>query len=132
MAKAKVSKFKVGDKATVIGNLTGHGTRIGDAVTITWINPNGTSYNGTSLKGTYSYNVADLAPVVLSKKDLEAFIEEQEAAITSAKLKLKYLKETNSEEFDENEFKIYNALTVLDGAKSKIEKARILKDILNG
>lgn len=34
--------------------------------------------------------------------------------------------------FDENEFKIYNALSVLEGAKSKIEKARILKDILNG
>ncbi len=133
MAKAKVSKFKVGDAAKVINNTAGHGSKIGEKVIITWANSNGSSYNARAANGgVYAYNPIDLASAVTSKKDLETFIEEQEAEITTAKMKLKYLKETDSEEFDESEFKIYNALTILDGAKSKIEKARILKDILNG
>lgn len=132
MAKAKVSKFKVGDKARVIGNSAGHGSSIGDTVTIIKLLPTSRISARTEGGQGWSYFLNDLEPISCTKKDLETFIEEQEAEITTAKMKLKYLKETDSEEFDESEFKIYNALTVLDGAKSKIEKARILKDILNG
>lgn len=131
MAKATVNQFKVGNTVKVVGNTAGHGSSIGDIVTITRI-----SYPSiwckTSSGQIWTYNRNDLKIAACSKKDLESNIKEFEAEIKAAKLKIKFIEDTGSEEFDEDEFKIYNALTVLDGAKSKIEKARILKDIING
>ena len=80
----------------------------------------------------WSVRCIDIAPLPLSKKEIAESIKEYEASIDSLRSKLEFIEEVGSEEFDEDEFKIYNALKALDKKGTRIEKTRALKAILNG
>lgn len=59
------------------------------------------------------------------KKNIDSSIKIEQS-------KLEYLKETKSKVYDENEFKAYTTLTLVeDETLSKIEKARLIASLIN-
>lgn len=130
--------YKSNQKVKIVGNIAGHGFLMGDTVVLTNVTP---SFNRGTANATatsvvnglrYSVRASDVASIVLSKKEITESIKEYETSIATLKSKLEFIEEVGSEEFDEDEFKIYNALKALDKKGSRIEKARALKAIING
>ena len=84
-------------------------------------------------------NALDKAPAMTSKELLEADIEAQRKIVSDAnekiatiKTKLKFLEETGQTEFNENEFKAFQVLTIIEeGGLSKLEQAQAIAMIVN-
>jgi len=51
--------------------------------------------------------------------------------IDDLKLKIKFIKDNNLKEFDENEFKVYCVLQELKTNSSDIEKSKIIAKLIN-
>jgi hypothetical protein len=77
------------------------------------------------------------------KSSIEMFVEQIEKAeakiaatkafINETKNKIAFMKETGSEMFDENEFKAYHTLTIIEQSDmSKIEKAKAIAALIAG
>ena len=65
-------------------------------------------------------------------ESIKAEMEKQSALIAELNSKLKYMDEVGSDTFDENEFKAYQTLTIIEkGGLSKLEKARAIAQLLN-
>lgn len=63
----------------------------------------------------------------------EAKIEATKNYIAETKSKIAFMKETGSEVFDENEFKAYHTLTIIEqSGMSKIEKAKAIAALIAG
>ena len=59
-------------------------------------------------------------------------IEKTQAFIAETEAKIEFLKEIKSDEFDENEFKAYHTLTIIEqGNMSKIEKAKAIAALIS-
>lgn len=142
-------KFKKGDKVQLKGSigsnvLSAYGLEIGD--------------EGTVVRGSYGYYDIDIycrkfekvqrlsfetrhldLVKSTSREKIEAKIEtiKEEIArwnnvVDELKAKIKYMDEVGSDTFDENEFKAYQTLTIIEkGGLSKLEKARAIAQLLN-
>jgi hypothetical protein len=77
------------------------------------------------------------------KSSLEQFIEQIEKAvakiaatqafITETKSKIAFMQEVGSDQFDENEFKAYHTLTIIEQSDmTKIEKAKAIAALIAG
>jgi hypothetical protein len=64
------------------------------------------------------------------KDDLLAEKTELESRLADVQAKLDFLASNNLTEFDDNEFKVYQALTVLDETTSKLERAKKLAALM--
>ncbi len=88
--------------------------------------------NTTGSVNAFNWNLTHVG--YLSASTLEEIGEELKEAKEAVKLletKIAFMKETGAEEFDENEFKVYNTLTILDEKKlSKLDKAKAICDRL--
>lgn len=63
----------------------------------------------------------------------EGQIERTKAFIRETKAKITFMDETGSETFDENEFKAYQTLSIIEkGDLTKIEKAKAIAALING
>lgn len=63
----------------------------------------------------------------------EEKIEATKAFIAETKSKIAFMKETDSEVFDENEFKAYHTLTIIEQSDmSKMEKAKAIAALIAG
>jgi hypothetical protein len=61
----------------------------------------------------------------------EAKIEATQAFIAEINMKMLFMSEVNSDEFDENEFKAYQTLTLIENTSmSKLEKARAIASLI--
>ena len=142
-------KFKAGDKVQLKSNtpaslLLSYGLEVGDEGTVV------RGYNGYYNINIYcrkqerveqlSFETRYLEPVKTSTREkietrielIKAEIEKQSALITELNAKLKYMDEVGSDTFDENEFKAYQTLTIIEkGNLSKIDKARAIAQLLN-
>jgi hypothetical protein len=62
----------------------------------------------------------------------EAKIVATQAFIAEIKMKIEFMAEVNSEEFEENEFKAYQTLTLIENTSmSKLEKARAIASLIS-
>jgi hypothetical protein len=62
-----------------------------------------------------------------------AKIEATKAFITETKSKIAFMQEVGSDQFDENEFKAYHTLTIIEQSDmSKIEKAKAIAALIAG
>ena len=61
-------------------------------------------------------------------KSLKKIYEEQTKEL---KDKLEYLKLSNSKTYDENEFRVYRALKIIDTEKNEFTKAKLIAKLLN-
>lgn len=131
--------YKVNEVVRVVGNVSGHGFLIGESIKLTYVPKTfGKGKVGLatamsqSTGSRWGVNFEDVSKLSSSKESILSEIKEYEISIKNLRAKLEFIEEVGSEEFDEDEFKIYNALKALDKKGTRIEKARALKAIING
>ena len=67
----------------------------------------------------------------LGMKELEKELSDAKTNLDTVQLKIDWMKETGSENFSEDEFKVYQTLKLLDDGKlSMIEKSRLIADLI--
>lgn len=122
-----MNNFKQGDRVRVTQNTCGHRIPIGTVILLGAMV--GSGYFQVSEHGC---NVipADIEHVLQTKEDIEKDLAEVEAQAEMLRLRLKYMKKTKSDTFDEMEFKVFTALQALKTKKSDVEKARLIAEII--
>ena len=147
----KINNFKsqkdanntlIGKKLKVIGNTASHGQPIGAIITVAGIqypttnNPVFTAVcNGT----VRHFNYADVEAFSLTIDDLQEDItrlckeiEESKKEQEMIAAKIKFMHSNGLEEYDENTFKAFHTLELLDNKKlSKIEKAKLISKLIS-
>jgi len=84
-------------------------------------------------------NCLDKAPAMSSKELLQSEIDAQQAIVEAAQdkivtleAKIRFLEETGQESFNENEFKAFQVLTIIEkGELSKLEQAQAIAKLVN-
>lgn len=124
----KARKFKCGMKVRIKGNAANHNIDIGEIVVL------GRKNGMYFLVPEYGVNVMiqDIAPVALTKEEIEEEITRLQGEIATEKAKLSFMKKTKTKVFDENEFKVFTALQELKKSSSDIAKARAIAKLING
>lgn len=132
MKKNLQEKFKAGTYVKIVANTASHNIPIGTRVKI------GGSAGGSGPTATYRIEgyapyvyARDIVAMSSTKKDIEAEIDEMEAEINSLNLKLKFMQDMKLDEYDEDEFRIYGILSAVEGKGTKLEKAKLIKKLLD-
>jgi len=64
-------------------------------------------------------------------KELEQELSEAQTELDNIQFKIDWIKETGSEEFNEDEFKVYQTLKLLENGKlSMIEKSKLIAELI--
>lgn len=109
-----------------------HGLKKGDILTISHVNMGSPNYIYTIEKPNVIFYEANLEIGSYNKEEISKDILELEKNINLLKNKLSYLEEIGSEEYDENEFKVYQTLKVLDKPDtSNVDKAKAIAKLIN-
>lgn len=136
---AKKKAWKVGDKFRVKNNIY-HGTNYQTDLVYTVSQVNGSGANCSlmgNLPSGLSQNqwisVQHVNQLQNTKSELKDEKTKLQAEIAEIDAKLKFLTDNDLEEYDDNEFKIYQALTILDETTNKLERtkklAALIKDL---
>lgn len=139
-------KFNTGDTVIVTEKITkwnqSKGAKVGMSGTVM-----GYNYGGTySVKLENGLNVQEQSNAFTKgtpKTSIELFQEQIEKAlakiaatedfITETKSKIAFMHETGSETFDQNEFKAYYTLTIIEQSDmTKIQKAKAIAALISG
>jgi len=143
-------KFEIGDTAVVNSKVSNHDIKynhVGPGTEVI-IKSYESSYSSSAYYKvqTPTGKIVALLPNVLDKTagktSIEKFqvlidqanekIEKTKAFIAETESKIAFLKETGSDTFDENEFKAYHTLTIIEqGNMSKIEKAKAIAALIS-
>jgi hypothetical protein len=133
-------KFKVGNKIKVIANKGGHNYEIGEVYKVVKIyNDSLTAksldgkFVGNSLYGTeiefVSLTIDELKE---DNESLKANIAEIQKEIEDNNLKIAWMEENGVSEYDENQFKAFRTLSLLeDETLSKLEKAKLIGELVS-
>jgi len=139
-------KFQDGDLAIVNSNVSNHDIKYNKVGPGTEVKIVSYSYEGMYVVQKPDGNRIPLSTKVLDKttekSSIEKFqslidqakdkIEKTQAFIAETQAKIDFLKEIKSDEFDENEFKAYHTLTIIEqGNMSKIEKAKAIAALIS-
>lgn len=132
-----MKKFKVGSKVTIIADTVNHGIPLGGVYIIERVENNNRLFL-TAYPGVY-LTPRDVKAAFLTEEDIKEEISSEEAKIKNAndeiailKSKLDYLSETKSKNFDENEFKAYHALKIIENSDlSLIEKTKFISKLFD-
>lgn len=140
MAKYKTIKEAqkaVSSAGKFLAATTINGWKAGDILNIT--NPgyqaqSGASYIYVILENGAAYNLTlqQIDVLVQNKEQLLEEIRKAELVIAIVTSKIKYMETAGTEEFDENEFKVWNTLQVLKTKKTDFEKAKEIAKLING
>ena len=142
-------KFKTGDKVQIKNNISQntlnvYGLKVGDEGVV--VNQSYGYYNidiytpKQERIQRLSFEVRYLEPVKTSSREkIEAKIETLKQEIADKNIlindlagRIKYMDETGTDTFDENEFKAYQTLTIIEkGNLSKLDKAKAIAALLN-
>ena len=69
----------------------------------------------------------------ITKEEIQKEIETLECQINDEKLKLSWMEEVGTEEYDEDQFKVYKTLKLLeDGETSLVEKSKLIAELIRG
>ncbi len=73
----------------------------------------------------------ELKLVAETKEELTNIVNEAKLTISEAEAKLKFMEDTDSDVYDENTFKAFNVLKLVDNKKlSNIEKAKLIAELI--
>lgn len=123
MAKLSVKDLKVGMTVILIDNAyRSYGLSKGDTVEISHLN--GASIIVQSPNGSVNVRISSISIYPITRENLLEEIKEAEEKVQAAKDKIKWMEETKSEEYDENEYKVWEILGALDGRSSRVVKAK--------
>lgn len=68
---------------------------------------------------------------VISQEELQKELEEAKEKVTQIQNKIDYLNESGAKEFDEEQFKVYYTLKLLENKDlSRIEKSKLIADLI--
>ena len=123
--------FKNGDKVRVKNsNYTGYGVNKGDIVTIVAKGSPNSTVNWPDY-GNFGVQNVHIELLTETKEEIVSYIEKQEKLIQEAKDKLAWMKETDSEVFDTDQFKVWQTLTILENKKlTKLEKSKLVANLI--
>lgn len=130
-----LKKFVVGDKVKVVGVSSGHGSPIGTILTFKSYYNNNTGYM-VSENGSW-YGINDLDYTVIPRECLVKKIEARKADaervaadVALMTRQLGFLDETGQQAFDDNEFKAYYTLKVLEkNDLTTLERAKAIASL---
>lgn len=80
--------------------------------------------------GNINTNASDWDIFSASKKELEVELKKAEGEVSVIKAKLKWLEQTGSETYDENEFKVWQVLSTIDSKMTKLQKAKAIAALI--
>lgn len=138
-------KFQFGEKAYVNAKHTQYDAKNYGVHEGMEVITRGNAYNGyynVTLPNGQQIQMASTAldkiPSRTKKEQFEEQIEKAEAKIAATqafiaeiKMKIQFMAEVNSEEFEENEFKAYQTLTLIENTSmSKLDKARAIASLI--
>ena len=142
-----VQKFEEGDKAIVNSKHTqydakNYGIYEGMEVTILSKNYSSPYYTIKTGKGSILTIMSSALDKEVAKSNREKFLEHIEKAeakieatkayISEMKAKIEFMDEIKSDVFDENEFKAYQTLTIIEQSDmSKLDKARAIAQLIS-
>ena len=130
-----MSKFKVGDRVEVVANTANHGVAIGTKSVICGLPP---AHGAFRIKDhNLNFNEHDLKLCHMTKEDLEGDLklaqekaEKAQDDVEMVEAKIAYMDETGSETFDENEFRCYEALKIIEGEDDRLAKAKAIAKLV--
>lgn len=126
----------VGDIVKVIANTNNNNYKIGERYRVKIISGDNTTCVAQSLNGDSGGNnlaFRDCVIVGLDKSYYEEQIAHHKSEIEKAKAIINWMDEAGVSEFDEQEFKVWEALTAFENdGLSKIEKAKLIAKIVKG
>ena len=143
----KLKEYLLGKRIKILNTCGGHNYgSTGEVITLnneklTVSGGSGNTYNvlNNGIDGGNSLNFTRFSVLSnLTTKDIQDNIKSLKKNISDIKeeikkeeVKIEYLKETGSEKYDENEFKVYTTLSLLEDPKlSKLEKARLVANLI--
>jgi hypothetical protein len=142
-----VQKFKAGDRAVVNSKHThsdavNYGVYEGMEVAIMRKDYSSSYYNVRTEKGHQFPMLSSQLDKVQPKSNREKFLEHIEKAeekieatkvfISEMKAKIEFMDEIKADVFDENEFRAYQTLTIIEqSGMSKLEKARAIAQLIS-
>lgn len=131
----------VGKQLKVIGNTAGHNVSMGTIITVLRVNypttPNPV-YIANVNGGNRSFYIEDveLCPLTIEQisdaiKALDTEIEANKKEQEVLRSKIKFMQENKLDVYDEDTFKVYHTLKLLDNDKlSKIEKSNLISQLI--
>lgn len=129
-----MSKYRVGQfiKIVRVDGKVWSGTPLG-----TWKVTSTVPYNVyagivSANNTTYYFYDHEVEPCAETKKEILDVIAEKEAEIAVQRGKLDWMEEVGEDEYSEEEFKIYQALSIIESSKDKKAKVKALRDLLEG
>lgn len=145
-----INELKIGDRVIPISNKNGHTYQLGkeyEIIRFTYLTPssspgpcpekhNPTGFVAKDPETGYQGNKLIFSEVELvigpeTKEDFEEEKERLECELEDINTKIQFMEENNLDEFDEDEYRIFKSLDVLDDKeKSRKDKAKELKRLL--
>jgi len=135
MAKLKASDIKVGGTYKIKSDQwNAYGYAAGDLVVVTHYqkgqNPT-IRHQDNGVAQQISVYISSLDFYQQTKTQLEKVIEESRIIIADAENKLKWMKDTGNEEFDEDEYKVWHTLQIIaKKGVSDVEKAKAIAALI--
>lgn len=119
----------IGKKVKIISNSSGHAIPIGTEGIV-----ERQQGNQLFLKGNGSwFYLTDVKILDTSKDDIAKNIDKLKSEIAIAENQLKFMDDNGLENYDEDQFKVYQTLTTLEDATlSKMDKAKMIADLISG
>ena len=140
-SQKEANKALVGKQLKVIGNTAGHQVPINTIITVASVNypttPNPV-YVAVVNGSNRNFNIEDVefCPLTIEQiqeaiKDLDTEIEANKKEQEVLRSKIKFMQENKLDVYDEDTFKVYYTLNLLDNDKlSKIEKSKLISQLI--
>jgi hypothetical protein len=137
--KKQKSKTMVGKKVKLVktpsGKLNSSNSWLGDGLVYTiaerYANPNSWSITdsaGAAKGWVYEWEMEDFK---FGIKELEKELSEAQTKLNNIQFKIDWMTETGSDEFSEDEFKVYQTLKLLEDEKlSRLEKSKLIAELI--
>lgn len=136
MRAVKAKKWldiKVGDTVEITtDNYNNYSVSKGDEVVVTWVSPHNGQVNINTPSGTIGIPASCWKPLCYTKEAIEEKIAVLEADVKEYKDMLTWMKKTKNDKYDATEFKVWSTLQTLDSAKTDVEKAKIIANLIKG
>jgi hypothetical protein len=124
--------MKPGDKVKIVSNVYGHNYIIGETYEILYVNPSNKSVVLKFDDGASGNNAGFVdIELIYNKETLKRNIGELNKEIRILRKKIEFMKKTNLEEIDDDDFKISHIIELsMDNSLSLKDKTLKVKEIL--
>lgn len=134
LIKENNKHVKVGNMVTILEDRTGHGWKKGTEIEVVGVTKTGSgeirakSMDSAETR-TLILNEYEITPI--TKEYLNTKVTELQAQINELNVKLQWLDYTGADAYDEEQFKVYNVLKLLDDkSMNLVEKTKLITNLI--